>query len=145
MVCIAYFFDQTPWLLFFSVLVFVQLLFKDGYCSRMATVQGWLLLKDGYCSRMATVQGWLLFEGGIYFFRQPADTNNSWIRYMQARVYWTVGCCQYSAPRWSGELLLVYAHREKKDPLCKIPRFATCATVSVPPPVSSPWCCSRVW
>ena len=134
MVCIAYFFDQTPWLLFFSVLVFVQLLFKDGYCSRMATVRGWLLFEGSYYSK-----------GGIYFFRQPADINNSWIRYMQARVYWTVGCCQYSAIRWNGELLLVYAHREKKDPLCKIPRFATCATVSVPPPVSSPWCCSRVW
>ena len=27
---------------------------------------------------------WLLFEGGIYFIGKPVDSNNGWIRYMQA-------------------------------------------------------------
>ena len=27
---------------------------------------------------------WLLFEGGIYFVGKPVDSNNGWIRFMQA-------------------------------------------------------------
>ena len=31
----------------------------------------------------ATIRGWLLFEGRDYIIGKPADSNNSWIRYMQ--------------------------------------------------------------
>ena len=63
---VPYYFGQTLQLLFFSILVLVRLLFKDGYYSRVATIQGWLL-----------------FKGGIYFIGKSIDSND-WNRYMQA-------------------------------------------------------------
>ena len=38
-----------------------------------------------FCSLLVFVQ--LLFEGGIYFFRKPADINDGWIRYIPVRQW----------------------------------------------------------
>ena len=44
----------------------------------------WLLFEGSYYSKAATIGGWLLFKGGIYFIRKPADINDGWIRYVRA-------------------------------------------------------------
>ena len=57
LLCILYFFDQMPQLLFFFCCLF--------------------------CA--ATIRGWLLIEGGVYFFGKPGDINDGWIRYIRVR------------------------------------------------------------
>ena len=47
--CTPYFFDQTLWLPFLSLLVFVQLPFKSGYSLRVAFISWKLIdLNDGW-------------------------------------------------------------------------------------------------
>ena len=58
------------------------------FCSDSDTVFLWsdtaTTILFAVCFTVATTQRWLLFEGDIYFLLKPADSNDSWIKYMWA-------------------------------------------------------------